>query len=161
MIRKTISKLNYDYIELNTNNLENWLISFSLNLINSEIKPIEGMDALNREYNKTIHTNGDFSGTAYRKIFIVFKDSDLFQEKKNAIEKFFAPASTEKLSFTMTAYNLLAKSISKMSLNEDRLLLTEQNLKQTQDAYVKSENELNEIKNSRSYRYMRRIQRKK
>lgn len=156
-IAKTITDLGYPFLELNTNNLENWFTSFSLNLINSEVQPLEGMDELNRLYNKNIHSNGDFDGEAYRKIFIVFKDKKLFAEKKDELEKFFAPSSKTKSEYTQKVYETIAKNFSQTNALVKKMELVEKNLAQTQDAFVSATNELNEIKGSRLYKQLVRL----
>ncbi|HPR09263.1 MAG TPA: hypothetical protein PLT04_01690 [Candidatus Saccharibacteria bacterium] len=156
------------YITIATNNLENWALSFSINLINSEVVPLDGVDELNRYYNKNIHTVGDFTGNPYRKITIVFKDKKLYESSKRNIEKFFQPDTTSHLDFILKSLQLITDNFSVLSKDYDSTKqklsdldrehsLTLKNLRQTQEAYVSVSKELNVLKSSRVYRYLSRF----
>ena len=163
-IEAAIKKKGFPYICVNTNNLENWLASFSINFSNSEMRGLAGMDELNRFYNENIHKVGDFEGKPYRKIFIIFKDKKLYDTAKQKIDEFFAPDSSKKNSFLMKSITVLVESYA-VRVNEEKVLgksfrelstkleLTERNLKQTQDALVETSRELNQIKLTKAYRY--------
>lgn len=170
LVAQTIIDAGIPFLELNTNNIENWFTSFALNIINSAVHPLEGMDELNRLYNTTIHHNGDFSETAYRKIFVVFKDEELFAKKSSEVAAFFAPHTDKKNDYLQAVYQTLIDNLAVAHMKAEKLKVTEKNLKQTQKAYVESvqagerlKNELESIKASRAYRtliYLRSLKQK-
>jgi hypothetical protein len=163
MVEKTIQKHGYPYLILNTNNLENWLISFSINFINSELSGIRDMDRLNRFYNQHIHSVGDFEGTAYRRMFVVFKDKSLFDKHSGEINSFFSPNTTDKIAFFTKAFSLLAKQINSLESDKQKkdktIVQLSKKLTETQNALTNVTTELNNIKSSRSYRYTKNVNR--
>lgn len=160
-ISEAIEKKGLKYVCIDTNNLDNWLLSFSLNFTNSELLELPSMDELNKFYNKNIHFVGDFAGKPYRKIFVVFKDAALYDLKKDELATFFAADSSKKTEFLTKSISALVENYasnyrSSTALIEDlqtRLGLTETNLKQTQDAFVQTSKELNTLKMSKVYKY--------
>lgn len=174
-IESEIKKHGYPYIKIDTNRLENWFMSFSLNFINSEVSGLKGMDRFNRYYNENIHKIGDFSGKPYRRIFVVFKDENLYRSAREELQSFFKPDTSKYLDLWMHFSDLLVdnfriiqnkdRAITKhlKSLENDRDLL-KVNLRQTQSAFVTAKTELDAIKASRAYRValtMRRLLRRK
>lgn len=171
-IAEAITAKGYPFLCIDTNNLENWFTSFSLNFTNSEVCELVGMDELNKFYNKNIHNVGDFAGKPYRKIFIVFKDSTLFEKTKDDITSFFTGDDSKRNEFLTKSIALLLETFtSKLQSSEKEILalkdshvslnnhltLMEKNLKQTQGAFVIASKELEEVKQSRAFRYSKTV----
>jgi cell division protein FtsB len=111
VIEETIKKLGYPYMIINTNNLDNWLLSFSANLVNQSISVIPNMDELNQLYNANIVSVGDFAGKPYRKIFVVFKDRKIYQEVEPKIQKIFTKDTSNQLKFNNEVVKALVTKI--------------------------------------------------
>lgn len=161
VIEESIKSHGYPYLIINTNNLENWFVSFSINFINSEILGLAGMDALNRFYNQHIQTVGDFTGTPYRKIFVVFKDQALYDESAKKIQDFFKPDASKKITYLAGVFELIIRNIKGFgqNINNQNIMIAKltNELVEARNSLSSTTTELNNIKASRSYRYIKKI----
>lgn len=158
VVEKTIKAHDLPYLVVNTNNLDNWLLTFSLNFINSELLGLAGMDEFNRFYNQHIHQVGDFEGEPYRKIFIVFKDVSLYEKYRSDILQFFRPDSSLRTEFLGKALSLIVDNVGPAVQNKDKeIAKLSKSLSQTQSALIDATTELHNIKSSRSYRYTSKV----
>jgi hypothetical protein len=160
----------YPYLVIDTNNLENWFVSFSLNFINSELFGLEGMDELNRKYNEQIHSVGDFKAKAYRKIYVVFKDKALFDKHAEELTYFFNSDDSKKTEFLTDAMSLIVKAVFELNSNlkstiiesnslSMKLIKSEEKLVQTKSELIQAAEELKNIKASKVFRYGNRAKR--
>jgi hypothetical protein len=158
VIEKTIKDLNCPHMIINTNNLDNWLLSFSANLVNQNISEIPNMDELNKLYNSNINSVGDFSGKPYRKIFVVFKDKQLYEKAKPIIEKTFAPETSDKFKFSNEIVSAFVikilkdkKQIEKLNAQLDE---SRENIAHREAQVKNLENELEKIFGKRWFKYL-------
>jgi 2-polyprenyl-3-methyl-5-hydroxy-6-metoxy-1,4-benzoquinol methylase len=123
MIEDVLKKQKLSYVVVDTNNLKNWYITFSMNFINSEIVGLKGMDELNRFYNQNILSVGDFSDKPYRKIFIIFKNTELFIEKQAEIKRFFGANNLNNNNFISQTFDLITSNFDRLNkeLNKNYL----------------------------------------
>lgn len=157
-IRKAIQQTGCEFIELNANNLENWLLSFTCNLVNQNISTIPEMDELNRYYNQHVHKVGDFQGKPYRKVYIVFKDKKVYRANLNKIQSFFSPDDSQSLLYHGKAVSALAKKIIDLQKeSQAKLKAANQTISHHQERISVLETELNKIFNKGWFRYINKI----
>lgn len=179
VIEDQIMSRKLPYISLDTNNVDNWYLSFMLNFINTEVQELYGVDEFNRWYNQNIHSVGDYSSKAYRKILVVFKDRVLYEKHCHEILEFFKPDDSDKVTVLAKALTLLTHNmaklhsaiseatitINKLSIDRDSLALghneLERELKAAQRAFMDAHNELETIKSGRTYRYITKVKKLK
>jgi hypothetical protein len=160
-IEDTIKNLGYPYMIINTNNLDNWLLSFSANLVNQNISAIPNMDELNKLYNSNIVTMGDFAGKPYRKIFVVFKDKNLYEKTAPKIQKTFAADTSDKLKFSNEIVKAFVTKILKdtkqiRKLNAD-LSESHKRILHREEQVKNLENELSKIFAKPWFKYMNKL----
>lgn len=112
-IENAITASGKSYLCLSTNNLDNWLLSFAINLVNKDLMPIDGTAELNVFYNQHISEVGDFEGKPYRKVYIVFKDDRLYRDMKPKIDALFVANTAKKTEYTANALELLINQVCK------------------------------------------------
>jgi len=115
-VQKLIEQKGYAYTVVDTNNLDNWLVTFATNLTNQHITGVAKMDELNRYYNSHINQVGDFTGKPYRKIFVVFKDATVADKIIPKIESFFYADNSEKTTLQSKYMLELVKAAYELQL---------------------------------------------
>jgi hypothetical protein len=160
-VEQTVKSFGYPYMIVNTNNLDNWLLSFAANLVNQSVSGISNMDELNKFYNSNINSVGDFTGTPYRKIFIVFKDRKIYERARPIIEKTFAADTSSKLQFSNNIVEALVSKIINDNKAIERLnaqlIETQKNLAHREERIKNLEIELNKIFAKPWFKYMNKV----
>jgi len=164
IIEKAIEKEGLPYIVLNTNSLENWLLSFAANFINQSVSPIPNMDELNRYYNANIGAVGDFAGKPYRKLFIVFKDPELYKRALPKIQSIFKPDSSKQFAFTNLVIKAMAEKALELKHQEQRVKELSLDLDKASETIRGYESrveelsgELQDIRAKRWFRYINKL----
>jgi hypothetical protein len=163
-IENTIKKAGYRYLIIDTNSLENWFISFSMNFINSELIGLKGMDNLNRIYNENIHSVGDFKSKPYRKQIIVFKNDALFIKYSSTITDFFVANDSKRIEYFTEAFSVLLENINDLNISlksliqknivlKDKLIKSTASLASTRQNSKIINKQLKDIKASKLYRF--------
>jgi hypothetical protein len=155
---KAIENEGLPFLVFDTNNLDNWLLSFAANLINQNVSIIKNMDELNRLYNSHIDTFGDFSGKAYRKIFIVFKNKKTYEKVLPKLEKEFLDNTSDKAIFENEIIKALVNKILDLKEANDENISHMEQLKSqlsNRDAQIKNlDNQLDKIFSKFWFRYL-------
>ncbi len=111
-IEAVLQKQSLPYVCLYSNNINNWLLTFTANLVHQQVSNLEDMDGLNRFYNEHILSIGDSAGTPYRRVYVVFKDKSL-AKKVDALQKELSgDESTKTLFYSKVMEAFAGKVIS-------------------------------------------------
>ena len=111
-IEAVLKESGLPYVCLFSNNIDNWLITFTSNLVHQQVSNLRDMDELNRFYNEHIISIGDSSGTPYRRIYIVFKDKSLLKKVEKLSKELSGDKTTKTLFYSKVMESFSDKIIS-------------------------------------------------
>lgn len=120
-IEAVLKQSGLPYVCLFSNNIDNWLVTFTSNLVHQQVSNLRDMDELNRFYNEHILSIGDSSGTPYRRIYIVFKDKSLIKKIEKLQKELSGDRSTTTMFYSKVMESFSAKIIT---MNKELIKVT-------------------------------------